>query len=451
MPHGYSRITQDAPPGSPPPPDPHPSSLFAPPPLGSSSSSSSSPYPPPRPVDAFAYPPPAPAAVKRALLGASRKGKERAVFPPDAEEDEEEDERGKGPAGLSFCVRFTDGQTEDLLDLWVGEKEPVKEVKRRIRLLRPSTLFASPLPPASPADPDAPPPSPPPPPLSSPRPRRLRLIQLGRLLPDGVLLVPYTVQLNAKRAALLGTQAEEETPEEKVKKSLEAIGRGVGAVVREVRERAGGDRDRGRDEADEMERGEAGASSPLLGEEKDKGKGKEKEGKGTEMEDTRVWLHCSVGEAEEEEGEGEGGKSAEGADEPSAQITPLTGFDRLLDSGFSPEDVANLRAEFRERRGIDAEDDEDDNQGEGGDGGEEHRRALEEQWMSGMTGQEEAMGDATTHGYTYSLLKGVCIGFFVPFLPLFFFRSQIFSKRMQMAIVLGIVMNLAFGLLRFLG
>lgn len=34
-----------------------------------------------------------------------------------------------------------------------------------------------------------------------------------------------------------------------------------------------------------------------------------------------------------------------------------------------------------------------------------------------------------TGGHYYSLLKGVCAGFFVPFLPLFFFRTQIFSKR----------------------
>lgn len=75
--------------------------------------------------------------------------------------------------------------------------------------------------------------------------------------------------------------------------------------------------------------------------------------------------------------------------------------------------------------------------------------------MSGMTGQNEAGTDectplspslpfpqthspllaliplcrAATTGHYYSLLKGVCIGFAVPFLPLFFFRSQVFSKR----------------------
>lgn len=34
---------------------------------------------------------------------------------------------------MSFSIRFTEGQ-EDLVDLWVGEKESVREVKRRVRL-----------------------------------------------------------------------------------------------------------------------------------------------------------------------------------------------------------------------------------------------------------------------------------------------------------------------------
>lgn len=57
---------------------------------------------------------------------------------------------------------------------------------------------------------------------------------------------------------------------------------------------------------------------------------------------------------------------------------------------------------------------------------------------------------AATGNY-YSLLKGISIGFFVPFLPLFFFRTQLFTKRTQMAIVLGIIINLGFGFLRLIG
>lgn len=68
--------------------------------------------------------------------------------------------------------------------------------------------------------------------------------------------------------------------------------------------------------------------------------------------------------------------------------------------------------------------------------------------MEGLTGQNEAAIDtcelfssvharrlsltslitAAADRYWTTMLQGVCIGFFVPFLPFFFFRSQIFSR-----------------------
>ncbi|GAA5966808.1 hypothetical protein JCM21900_006096 [Sporobolomyces salmonicolor] len=388
MPLGYSRLPSHAPPDDLEAQLPAPPSSSLPPPVrlsspdglplpasaGPSSSSSSS----------FFYPPPPP---RPSTLGASRKGKARAIEAVDdavgptarggaALED--------GPTGMSFSVRFTDGSTEDVLDLWVGERETVRDVKRRLRLLRPVSLF------------------------DADKPRRLRVIQLGRLLPDGVFLVPYTVQLLSRRARLV-----QEGQAQAIKGGLEAVGRGIGKVVEVV--------------AGEGERG---------GEERrEKGKGKAREGRAAAEteEDARVWLHCSVGEAmDDDEVEGEDAQ-------PSAQITPLQGFDRLRDAGFSEEEIETMRAEFRETRQAAAEDDD------------EHQRALEEQWMSGMTGQEEATADSSGTGHYVTLLKGVCVGFFMPFLPLFFFRTQIFSRRMQMAIVVGIIINLGFGLLRILG
>lgn len=52
-----------------------------------------------------------------------------------------------------------------------------------------------------------------------------------------------------------------------------------------------------------------------------------------------------------------------------------------------------------------------------------------------------------------TLFKGVIVGFFFPFLPLFFFRAAegeppVFNKRMQMAIVAGLSINLLYGALR---
>ena len=52
-----------------------------------------------------------------------------------------------------------------------------------------------------------------------------------------------------------------------------------------------------------------------------------------------------------------------------------------------------------------------------------------------------------------TLFKGVIIGFFFPFLPLFFFRAAegetpVFNKQMQMAIVAGLSINILYGALR---
>lgn len=66
------------------------------------------------------------------------KGKGRAI---DVEEegrssDDDGDDEGDLQAikGMSFCIRFTDGTTEDLLDLYVNNSEAIRDVKRRVRV-----------------------------------------------------------------------------------------------------------------------------------------------------------------------------------------------------------------------------------------------------------------------------------------------------------------------------
>jgi len=110
-------------------------------------------------------------------------------------------------------------------------------------------------------------------------PRRLRLIQLGRMLVDGVFLVPYTLQLSQNRNKL--TQSQQPAINLNVREGLESVGRVVKGVLEGKEEE---------DEVDEMERGEAGG----------KGKGKGKEG-GEEKEEEQIWLHCSVGDAIDDE------------------------------------------------------------------------------------------------------------------------------------------------------
>lgn len=112
------------------------------------------------------------------------------------------------------------------------------------------------------------------------RPRRLRLIQLGRLLTDGTFLVPYTVSLLSRRSKLVRSQNQ-----------------GSGDAILDGLEAATGVNLRGGEKLQE--------------EKNSKGKGKETVGwedlQGTEAEEeSRIWLQCSVGEVmEDDEIEGE--------------------------------------------------------------------------------------------------------------------------------------------------
>jgi hypothetical protein len=61
---------------------------------------------------------------------------------------------------------------------------------------------------------------------------------------------------------------------------------------------------------------------------------------------------------------------------------------------------------------------------------DEHIRALEESWLEGL-GNQEASPDAGSDEYMV-LLKGICVGFFFPIAPLFWFKTNLFSRQMQM-------------------
>ena len=192
--------------------------------------------------------------------------------------------------------------------------------------------------------------------------RRLRLIQLGRLLTDGIKLVPYARALQDRRAKLVASQLEPTLP------LLGELVTGAPTAA-EKEERA--------KQREQLERRRLSG-----GGDGDKGKGKEAEGRGGaggagagEEEEEVVWLHCSVGEPIEE-GEVVGEKEQVSAGDVVArrslecaadrldatpprpapcnrpilqttQITPLQGFDRLRDAGLSEEEIASMRAEFR--------------------------------------------------------------------------------------------------------
>ncbi|KAK4685128.1 hypothetical protein P7C73_g5024, partial [Tremellales sp. Uapishka_1] len=160
-------------------------------------------------------------------------------------------------------------------------------------------------------------------------------------------------------------------------------------------------------------------------------------------------------------------KKEETMDETAAPTR--RGFDALLDAGLSADDVAMMRRQFYESRGEEVPD--------GLEGGlnDEHARALEEQWIEGDLTQDTAT--TSSEGLYTSILHGLLTGFMLPLTPWVFFRelplpnffdtengederggttaevpvsSVVFGKRMQMGIMLGTILNLTFGVLRYL-
>ncbi|KAG2082415.1 DUF2407 C-terminal domain-containing protein [Suillus cothurnatus] len=167
-----------------------------------------------------------------------------------------------------------------------------------------------------------------------------------------------------------------------------------------------------------------------------------------------TWLHCSVGPVIEP-GEIEEEKPQ------VAQLQPLRGFDRLAAAGFSEDDIANFRRQFHSQSSSNYLDIEFENE----EDYDEHARALEEQWIDSMDNVNTAsLSSASSQSL---ILRGIVIGFFFPIIPFFFLRetkaavfweegehesgeSVIFSRRTQVGVVFGFLVNLLFGMWRYL-
>ncbi|KDQ62820.1 hypothetical protein JAAARDRAFT_190093 [Jaapia argillacea MUCL 33604] len=235
--------------------------------------------------------------------------------------------------------------------------------------------------------------------------RRLRLIHSGRLLTDGTCLYGWLVSL-----------------EERQRRAVSQTGSEVDGLMQSWAEVDG-----------EVKTGGGGVAT---------------------------LLHCSVGPELSE------GEPDEGGDQQANQIKPLRGFDRLAAAGFSGEDIANIRRQFHDSSNEDYLEsdyvDEEDL--------DEHARALEEQWIDSLDTPSSAVSSSSSPSPSTTILQGMIIGFFFPIMPLFWFRehkpaifweeegtagerregSVVFSKRMQMGLVVGFLINFSFGLWRYL-
>ncbi|KAJ7690692.1 DUF2407 C-terminal domain-containing protein [Mycena rosella] len=173
-----------------------------------------------------------------------------------------------------------------------------------------------------------------------------------------------------------------------------------------------------------------------------------------------TWMHCSVGR-ELEDGEDEEGN------EQKAQLQPARGFDRLASVGFSEADIANFRQQFHSQSASNYLDTDFETEEEY----DEHARSLEEEWIDSLDSAGTASLSQSASANNPAFLQGLLLGFFFPIIPFFFFGNAhpppvfwqdrtdyepqetgnvIFSKFMQMGLVVGFLINVLFGTWRFL-
>uniref|UniRef100_A0A060TBR4 ARAD1D29304p n=1 Tax=Blastobotrys adeninivorans TaxID=409370 RepID=A0A060TBR4_BLAAD len=151
----------------------------------------------------------------------------------------------------------------------------------------------------------------------------------------------------------------------------------------------------------------------------------------------RVYIHCSIGDilsSQELARESEYDSRV-----PHRSTLPeLRGFDRLRATGFTEEDVADLRRQFNALYGTNPSQNPDE------------AARLEEEWI------DTGVGDAPTNnvvlgGDYLDDLVGVLMGMFLGVLALFFFKeSSTFSPRQQRVIFFGIAINFFYAVMRML-
>lgn len=181
----------------------------------------------------------------------------------------------------------------------------------------------------------------------------------------------------------------------------------------------------------------------------------------------RVYIHCSLGDAltpSELSAEVKVAQEADVALETTLAQTSLTsplqhgsssttttpaprGFDRLLTTGFSPSEVATLRTQFL---AIQSYSHTPDTMPTGAE-----LLALEERWLdnthgSATSGAGGADADTEDSGGLEDMLYGNLMGFFWPVGAFFWLMREegVWSRRRQIAVLSGFLVNLTFGFLR---
>lgn len=124
------------------------------------------------------------------------------------------------------------------------------------------------------------------------------------------------------------------------------------------------------------------------------------------------------------------------------------GFDRLLDAGFTASEVSSLRLQFL---AIQAHTHTPDSMPS-----PNATRSLEDQWLDSSNNLDTTAGGLAdpedSAGALDDLLLGATCGFFWPIGCLLWAGREdgIWTRRRKMAVVMGVIMNVAIGILRWM-
>ncbi|KAF9540387.1 hypothetical protein EC957_004333 [Mortierella hygrophila] len=154
--------------------------------------------------------------------------------------------------------------------------------------------------------------------------------------------------------------------------------------------------------------------------------------------------------SEDDEDETQDGTDEE--EEEEEELSPImtpqaTGFDRLREAGFSEDEIRSIRRQFHASRGtvmstvgengiaVGLDQDEDANA---------RARRIEEEWIDQHGAETLPEGLEGSYG---EMVWGLMLGFFMGLIVMFWFKEAAFSRRQQMGIIAGMLINVGFGVL----
>lgn len=161
---------------------------------------------------------------------------------------------------------------------------------------------------------------------------------------------------------------------------------------------------------------------------------------------SKLYIHCMIGQSLTNDELKNEDKLDDMRDQPGATTIQAIGFDRLRGVGFSDDEIELLREQFRSTYGdlnlleMETNDNRD-------------IRQLEERWMeTGVNDQQNEFNSVPSANFRNNkdLLIGLTIGFVLGGFTILLIKQEgLFNKRQKMAIFVGILFNITFGIRNF--